>query len=420
MIGQVINDNYTIQDHLGNGGFSDVWLAIENTTGKKVALKIIHKKLAAGQKFRERFKHSAEILKRLSHQNIVSFIDIIDTPTTLAIVLEYIDGISLEEFILKNYDPATPLKLLPFFLQILEALDYAHRRKIVHRDIKPSNILINKQLIAKLIDFDMLKDFNTDSQFTTTPFTIGTFTFISPEQLENSRDVSLHSDIYSSGLVLFYLLVGRPFFNKNANYSPSELVNIIANENLSPISLINKNIPQVFDNILAKATEKKPGNRFQSCGDLREHIINQTDPYGEFGRVDIDKTMFNPKTLPKASPFDADKTIINKKTEVFMDDKTQLMDDKTQLFDKEKTWVNEDWRTTDTNKTLLFSDEKTIVFNDNDTRIDPYNFFEKLDERVEYEVKKGRTLGLSTWDIVFLVGCAIVFVTGIVVLLMRK
>lgn len=435
---QSLVNNYKIEDYLGSGGFSEVWLGLDINTNEKAALKIIEKKLASNQKFRERFRHSAEVLKQLRHENIVKFNELIDLPDYLALVMEYIDGANLEDFILKNYDPASPLKLMPFFLQILDALEYSHQNKIIHRDIKPSNILINRNLVAKLIDFDTIKDFSHDANFTSKNFTIGTFTYISPEQLEDARNVSPQSDIYSMGMVLFYILLGKPFFDKSQKQSVKELATRIISENLPKLSLLNRNIPPVFDAILLKATEKNASNRFKSCAEFKRHLIGQLNPYGIEEEIDLDRTQinFNTKKRDSPPPVEEEKTVINPvpdetitgrmdffDNEKTFNDRTQFFDsnDRTQFFDNDKTSFNDNYSDVNSDKTAFFENENTAIFRDREyvnEDASPQFVNKKKSEDTGKEPEKTTgphkksKLSLSIVDIVILVAGIIMFIVG--------
>lgn len=452
MIGEVIN-NYRVLSHLGNGGFSDVWLAAEESSDLKVALKIIDKSRMANLKFKERFKHGAEILKRLNHPNIVSFVSLINKPDILGVALEYIDGINLEDFIIKNYDPASPLKLMRFFSQLLDAIEYAHQNKVIHRDIKPSNILISRELQAKVIDFDTVKDFADDANFTTANFTVGTFNFISPEQFDNSRNVSPQSDIYSLGLVMFYILVGKPLFSNTQ--SPIELFRAIEEGKLPQLSMVNKNIPEVFDKILAKALERNPQNRFSSCNEFKNCIENQLDPYLQGGAVDPDKTRINPRPRPEPTPrpaaegrpVDTDKTVVNPKPQPVPASEKPAekpkpkapVEDKTQFFEhppqtpppaaekpkrEDATMYYESDNTPVVNEPARKSNDNTSVFTET-SRKPREKASTSYEDELQYldefsEDKPKNKQSLSAWDAIILIGGIIVFITGMVVLFFYK
>ncbi len=259
--------HYEILDEIGIGDFSVVVLGKDTITQEFVAIKIFDKKVANDPIFRESQIRGINVLAKLQHPNIVEIKEIVDTPDVFAFVMEYVDSITLDDFIYKNYDPKEPLRLLPFFYQILDGIEYAHSMGIVHRALNPQNILVAKTGEVKIIAFHMVTNFGFTVDLAI--HTLSTGDYISPEYFINSQSIVKESDIYSLGIILFYLLTGEQliFFAEK-----------VKTESLPLVSLLNPNIPSIFNKILAKATEKSPKNRFQSCFDFKNHVEKKLDP----------------------------------------------------------------------------------------------------------------------------------------------
>ena len=142
MIGRVFDDRYEVVSKLGSGGMADVYLAEDRLLGRQVALKVLFPRYANDEQFVERFRREASSAASLNHPNIVQIYDRGEAEGTYYIAMEYLEGRSLKEIILK-YAPLSPDLLVSISVQILEALRFAHRRDVIHRDIKPTHILIN-------------------------------------------------------------------------------------------------------------------------------------------------------------------------------------------------------------------------------------------------------------------------------------
>ena len=258
---------YVIDGPLGAGGMGEVYRAHDTRLGREVAIKLLPGEFAINRDRIQRFEREARVIAALNHPHICQIYDIAlpdrhGTPCYL--VLEYIQGSPLR-------GPMAPADVLPLALQILDALDAAHRRGILHRDLKPANILVTadggsgNRVSAKLLDFGLAKTLETepDSTRTVEGTIAGTPGYMSPEQAEG-RPVDERSDIFSLGCVLYELLSGRrPFRGATA----PEVQAAILRDEPRPVSEVG-NVPADVNAIVARCLEKHPGQRFQSAREL--------------------------------------------------------------------------------------------------------------------------------------------------------
>jgi len=269
--------NYRIEKLLGQGGMGEVYLGVHTEIERKVAIKVISPHLARDERIRERFRREALILSRLNHPNIVQLYDFWDRPEGLFLIMEYVDGISLDRYIHRVVRGPLPLRLaIDIFLQVLEAFQYAHQQGVIHRDIKPSNILIRKDqeyYSVKVLDFGIARILSGDGtqgekqvELTKTGTTLGTIAYMSPEQIKakTSADIDHRSDIYSLGIVFFEMLTGQPMYDRS-ELSEFDLLLKIAMEPPPSLLSVNPNLPPELDAILQKALAKSPKDRYQSC-----------------------------------------------------------------------------------------------------------------------------------------------------------
>ncbi len=286
--------NYKLLKKIGEGGFAEVWLAEHTRLGTKVAIKVLDRKIIEMDGFKERFLRAAKLLTSLKHPNIVDILDY-DDSERYAMIMEYLEGPQLKDYIQQNYNPKEPLAIVPLFLQLLDAVEFIHSKGVIHRDIKPANVIITHPFTRnpklKLLDFDVAKDLNSENTVTITNQQMGTITYMSPEQIESSKHIDKRSDIYTLGVVLFYVLTGRPAYISQAD-SQYRLMDKIMKEPLPNLETINPNIPNWAVSILRKATAKKANERYQNCREFKDAI--------EDGLNDI--TIITPKKVKKNYP----------------------------------------------------------------------------------------------------------------------
>ena len=280
----IIKD-YQVKSELGRGGMATVYLAHDIKFHTNVAIKVINKEYVHTDNIRKRFLAEARNMFRMSHPNIIKVTDLIDEGDTVAFVMEYIEGETLKEY-LDRKGKLSDAEIQNLFSQMLEAVGYVHEQNLVHRDIKPSNFMITPKGQIKLLDFGIAK--NTDTQSadytqTGTSQNMGTPMYMSPEQIKSTKDVTLQSDIYSLGVVLWQIVMGKKPYDTNST-STFELQMKIVQDDLPSTS-------KFWDSIIQKATQKIPEQRFQNIQAFQYAIKHPTK------NTDHEQTIVNPKTL---------------------------------------------------------------------------------------------------------------------------
>ena len=259
LIGKVINERYELLEIVGSGGMATVYKAQDRLLNRFVAVKILKDSMKYDSEILEKFSTEAKAAASLSHNNIVSVYDVGTSDGISYIVMEYIDGETLKEYINKN-KPIKWQKACEIAIQIANALSAAHDNGIIHRDIKPHNILITKDGTAKVADFGIARAVSSDT-VVAGGSALGSVHYISPEQARGGF-VDNSSDLYSLGVVLYEMLTGSlPFDGDNA---VSIALKKLEEEPLSP-KVINLDIPQTLDTIVMKAISKEQHTRYKSA-----------------------------------------------------------------------------------------------------------------------------------------------------------
>ena len=247
---------YKISGKLGQGGNAVVYLGIDPYIGRNVAVKISQ---PGSDDSRQKFFIEAQSAGRLNHPNIVSIYDAGIHGTYCYITMEYIKGVTLE----KHCHPDTLLsmqKAVEIIFTICNALDYAHKQKVIHRDIKPSNIMLDENGAPKLADFGIAQI----TEQTSESGLWGTPSYMSPEQIKEEA-LGSYSDIFSLGCVLYELLGGQQAFSGENNFT---IMYKITNSDPKPLNELRKDIPPILEDIVRKALLKDYNERYQSCLDF--------------------------------------------------------------------------------------------------------------------------------------------------------
>lgn len=266
-IGKKLEGRYEITELIGVGGMADVYKAIDLNDGKTVAVKILKKEFTQDEEFLKRFRNECQTVASLAHPNIVKILDVGLTDREMQfIVMEYIDGITLKDYI-EQEGRIGWKESVHFIVQVLRALQHAHSKGVVHRDIKPQNIMLFRDGTIKVMDFGIAK-FAREEAKPDNGTVIGSVHYISPEQA-SGRITDEKSDIYSVGIMLYEMLTGvKPFDDEKA----VAVARMHISEKAKLPTSINPDIPRGLEQIIMKAIEKKPENRYQSAGEMIKAI----------------------------------------------------------------------------------------------------------------------------------------------------
>ena len=265
-IGRKLDGRYEITELIGEGGMANVYKATDNVEKKTVAVKILKKEFAENEEFLRRFRNESKAIAVLSHPNIVKVFDVGFSDKIQFIVMEYIDGITLKDY-MEQKGTLTWKDSVHFIIQILRALQHAHNKGIVHRDIKPQNIMKFDDGTIKVMDFGIAKFAREDGK-TATDQAIGSVHYISPEQAGGGV-TNEKSDIYSVGVMFYEMLTGqKPFDTDN----PVSIAVMHMQNKAIPPREINPDIPEPLEKIIIKAMQKDPDKRYQSAQDMIKDI----------------------------------------------------------------------------------------------------------------------------------------------------
>ncbi|MCK8826903.1 Stk1 family PASTA domain-containing Ser/Thr kinase [Natroniella acetigena] len=274
MIGKVLNDRYELIEKIGTGGMAIVYLAHDKLLGREVAVKVLQPQFADDVAAVKRFRHEAQAVASFSHENIVNIYDIAKDGDFQYIIMEHVEGKNLKEK-LKTAGKLEVEEAVEIVQEVCQALITAHRNNIVHCDIKPHNILLTSAGKVKVTDFGIAQAI-TAATMVQTESIVGSAHYLSPEQAKGSK-ITMRSDIYSLGIVLYELVTGELPFKGDTSVSVA-LKHI--EQEVTPPQKLNPDLPQQLANIILKAIAKEPAERYNSAvemlKDLRE-VSRQLD-----------------------------------------------------------------------------------------------------------------------------------------------
>ena len=266
-IGKRLDGRYEIREIIGVGGMAYVYKAYDTIDDRIVAVKILKEEFLNNEEFVRRFRNESKAIAILSHPNIVKVYDVSLGENLQYIVMEYIDGITLKEYMDQQKDIRWK-EAVHFTVQILRALQHAHDKGIVHRDIKPQNIMLLSDGTIKVTDFGIARFSRQDLRATSEDKAIGSVHYISPEQARGEL-TDEKADIYSVGVMLYEMLTGRVPFD--ADNAVSVAIMQLQSQPTRPRD-INPDIPEGLEEITLKAMQKEPCERYQSAAEMLNDI----------------------------------------------------------------------------------------------------------------------------------------------------
>lgn len=314
-LGKRLDGRYEIHEVIGVGGMAVVYKAYDVQENKIVAVKILKEEFGSNSEFLRRFQNESKVISVLSHPNIVKVFDVSFGDNFQYIVMEYIDGITLKEYIERKQ--SVPWKdALYFAVQILRALQHSHDKGVVHRDIKPQNIMLLRDGTIKVTDFGIAR-FSRSEERTITDKAIGSVHYISPEQAKGGP-IDEKADLYSVGVLMYEMLTGKlPFDGDNA---VSVAIMQLQDEPTHPRE-IDSSIPLGIEQITMRAMRKNPEHRYHSDAEmLRDLEEFKRNPEVDFGYEEACVDVDDYDSLSAPDNYDNDITIPADTDDEYYDD----------------------------------------------------------------------------------------------------
>ena len=267
LIGKRLDGRYLIQSLVGVGGMANVYRGVDEKTGNAIAVKVLKEEFLDNEELVRRFKNESKAISILDHPNIVKVYDVSVTDRLQYIVMEYVDGITLKEYLKQRGGALTWKETVHFATQVLGALQHAHSKGIIHRDVKPQNIMLLADGSIKMMDFGIARFSRAQSQ-TVSDKAIGSVHYISPEQAKGDK-TDARTDLYSVGVMLYEMLSGRLPFDGDGAVS---IAIMQISDKAKPLAQVAPNVPEGLRQITEKAMEKDPAKRYQSAQEMLDAI----------------------------------------------------------------------------------------------------------------------------------------------------
>ena len=264
---RVFGERYEVEARIGAGGMAEVWRGHDRVLNRTVAIKTLLPQFANDGSFVDRFKREAQAAARLNHPGIVSVYDSGTDDHTPYIVMQYIEGRTLADYLAAG-KTLPPMQAAQIAQGIAEAIGAAHAQGVIHRDIKPANIMVTREGKVLVMDFGIARMIAGPETAPQTAAVLGTASYLSPEQAQGQA-VDARTDIYSLGVVLYEMLAGRPPFTGD---SPMAIAYKQVNATPPPPSSINPEVTPELDAVVMRALSKNPANRYQSGAEFAEDL----------------------------------------------------------------------------------------------------------------------------------------------------
>ncbi len=282
MEGKILNGRYRLDYKVGSGGMAEVYRAFDLQLNRIVAVKALKREYCDDPLYLRRFTKEAQAMLTLSHKNIVSIYDVGSDADVHYLVLEYVDGCTLRDY-MDKHGALKPNIAVKVVCEILDGLDHAHEHGLVHRDVKPQNVMISSKHEIKLADFGIAKFTDSNTRTFEANEALGSVYYISPEQAKGEK-VDTRTDIYSTGIMLYEMLTGKPpFTGDNAVQIALKHIN---EEMKSPFEA-NDQVPIALSDVVMKATSKEASARYQKASDMKRDLLYALKhPRSRFARVE--------------------------------------------------------------------------------------------------------------------------------------
>ena len=304
-INAVFDGRYKIKDTVGVGGMAVVYEAEDLKTGQTVALKMLKESISDNPQALRRFINESKAVAMMDHANIVKILDVSVKTDHKFIVMEYIKGITLRDYMTKKVRLSWQ-EASAFIVQILQALDHAHMRGVIHRDIKPQNIMIMEGGFIKVADFGIAKLPNAET-VTMIDHAVGTIYYISPEQARGKK-IDPRSDLYSLGVMFYEMLTGELPFMAETSYA---IMTKHINEAPTPPKQVVPELPVGIEQIILCSMEKDPTRRYQNASQMLRHIYRiQQNPATVFQKQPTQVRPTNTDLTKKQTAEDSDQYIL--------------------------------------------------------------------------------------------------------------
>ena len=296
---------YRVKSELGRGGMGAVYLAEQPGLGREVAIKELIQSAAADPIALQRFLQEAQVMARTSHPNLVQVHDLELMGGANYIILEFVRGKSLREWLIRGPIPLP--QVFAVMHGVLQALDYAHKHSVVHRDMKPENVLLSDEGMVKVADFGIARltdETGVGGTATKTGTTVGTPQYMSPEQVASSK-VDGRSDLYSTGIMFYELVVGQPPFTATAADGPFTLMAKHVQAPPQPPSVHRPGLDLELEALILRSISKRPEERFQTGQEFDEAVARTADRLCPGWQRSLEPGADLSKMVPGATPLAA-------------------------------------------------------------------------------------------------------------------